>query len=354
MGRRIVKIKPANIQWLELTFSFFPGCLGFVESIWTKSEGWSPLYWKSGHFSNTHIACLTDHYGIGGFEGLKVFTFPDGSIWCFRPQENARRFRRTAEVTCMEPFPEEMFLEAIKLVAMYDRMHIPPHRACRQGASFYVRHVQTAVTGDLGVKPADSFRVRVFGCPVGPYFKAGFGTIGLHVTNWDRVPPNGIGDVKAIANYGSSIPAYMAAKKFGCTPIFRDPIVHQFFTEGMASNMAFIFDGVYVTPRPSRLILPSITNASIQTFCPEDLNIAVQQTDVEWQRIRVMQEAAGIGTGAGVAPVGWFVGEKGEPIASQIDRGKPGPIMTNIYHHLHGIQVGKIPDHREWMWEVAA
>src|SRR5438046_2538329 len=53
------------------------------------------------------------HYSQQIFEGLKAYRIGGSSAVLFRPQENARRFQRSAERLAMPQLPEALFLEAV-------------------------------------------------------------------------------------------------------------------------------------------------------------------------------------------------------------------------------------------------
>ena len=60
---------------------------------------------------------------------------------------------------------------------------------------------------NVGVKPASRYVFRIFVCPVGPYFKGGFGPDqgkAFMVSPYDRAAPKGTGHVKAGGNYACS------------------------------------------------------------------------------------------------------------------------------------------------------
>jgi len=42
-------------------------------------------------YLNLHIGATALHYGQSCFEGLKAFAHDDGSVYMFRPDENAKR-----------------------------------------------------------------------------------------------------------------------------------------------------------------------------------------------------------------------------------------------------------------------
>ena len=54
------------------------------------------------------------HYGQEIFEGLKAFRHADGSVWTFRPQANAQRFRDSARRMAMPGLPAADFLASLE------------------------------------------------------------------------------------------------------------------------------------------------------------------------------------------------------------------------------------------------
>jgi branched-chain amino acid aminotransferase len=53
------------------------------------------------------------HYGQEIFEGMKVFSHPDGSIQMFRPEMNARRFNASARRMAMPEVSEDQFISRL-------------------------------------------------------------------------------------------------------------------------------------------------------------------------------------------------------------------------------------------------
>src|SRR5829696_3814905 len=60
------------------------------------------------HALQLHPAAMALHYGQAIFEGLKAFRQADGRIAVFRPDANARRLNKSAEVLDMPRVPEEL------------------------------------------------------------------------------------------------------------------------------------------------------------------------------------------------------------------------------------------------------
>jgi len=63
-------------------------------------------------YISVHIGATALHYGQACFEGLKAFAHADGSVYMFRPDENAARINRSAHRVMMPEIPVEMFVKA--------------------------------------------------------------------------------------------------------------------------------------------------------------------------------------------------------------------------------------------------
>lgn len=152
-------------------------------------------------YVKVHIANTGLHYGQSIFEGLKAFAWKDGrsvhtslrirrwlsidypptappnpinnppfpptflgSIRIFRPQENAKRLRMSAERLLMTPFPEEMFVEAVKRVVADNAEYVPPFGT---GGSLYIRPLLFGSGPRIGLNPADEYTLLILVIPVG-------------------------------------------------------------------------------------------------------------------------------------------------------------------------------------------
>ena len=75
------------------------------------------------------------HYAQEIFEGMKAFTHEDGGLALFRPQANAARFNASARRMAMPEIPEDLFLEAVRMLVAKDADWMPPV----EGGSLYIR-----------------------------------------------------------------------------------------------------------------------------------------------------------------------------------------------------------------------
>ena len=138
-----------NIEWDKLGFEFMPVKSNVRASF--KDGKWSELKLHYDYNITMSVAANCMHYGQAIFEGMKAFRMKDGRIGVFRPQMNAKRFNNSAERILMETLPEEMFLEAIKMVVRDNADYIPPYGT---DGSLYIRPVMFGTSPQIGVSPS--------------------------------------------------------------------------------------------------------------------------------------------------------------------------------------------------------
>jgi len=63
---------------------------------WTKTGGWQRGEIRPYGPLLIDPASPVLHYGQEIFEGIKAYHHADGSVWTFRPEKNAARFRASA------------------------------------------------------------------------------------------------------------------------------------------------------------------------------------------------------------------------------------------------------------------
>lgn len=336
----------ADIDWSNLGFNFVKTD-ATVRYIWKNNEWQGPVV-SDSHTLSISAAATCFQYGQAGFEGLKVFENPQGQAKVFRIEENARRMIRTARQLVMQPPPEEIFINAVRLAVQENGRFIPPHDS---GASLYIRPFLIGSGPQIGVKPSTEYTFVVLAFPVGPYFKGGFSPVDLLVEEAsDRAAPLGVGAVKAGGNYSASLLRSARAKGEGFHEIlYLDPLERQFIEETNTSNFFGILDkDRYITPE-SPSILPSITNSSLRILA-KDLGLEVEQRRVHVEEIFSFSEAATCGTAHVVTPVRRIVFRDREMIYSNDN--KPGPISVALYNELRGIQYGTIPDRHGFLSDI--
>lgn len=337
----------ADLNWSELTFGFM------------KTDCHLEYYFRNGKWEDARIVeddtlhlnmaatCL--HYGQEAFEGLKAFEQKDGTISVFRVEENARRMKNSADKILMQPFPEDMFIEAVEKIVKLNKRFIPPYG---RGASLYIRPLLLGISGIIGVKPSEEYLFTIFCTPVGPYFKSGIKPIRLYVEeSMDRAAPDGVGDVKVGGNYAASLRVSKKARDLGYNEVlYLDAREKKYIDESGPANFFGITPGnAYITPQ-SHSILPSITNKSLMTLAEKKLGMKVEKRPVHIDEINTFEEAGCCGTAAVITPVKSITYK--DKTVTYCDTDEPGERTMQLYNMLTGIQKGTEEDTFGWNHKI--
>lgn len=293
------------------------------------------------------------HYAQEIFEGLKAYRLADGGMALFRPEQNARRFQRSAKRLAMPELPEEMFLQACKQLVEVDKDWFPPV----DGGSIYLRPFMIASEVFLGVKPSAEYLFMVIASAAGNYFKSGTPAISIWVSEqYTRAAPGGTGAAKCGGNYAASLVAQSEAIKQGCDQVvFLDAAEHRWVEELGGMNLFFLFDdGSMITPPADGTILEGITRDSVLTLAREQgLNVreelyAIDQWQADAESGRLV-EAFACGTAAVITPVGKVQSAKG---SFTIGAGGAGQMTQQIRSKLVDIQRGIATDTHSWVQRI--
>ncbi len=290
------------------------------------------------------------HYAQEIFEGLKAYRLPDGGAALFRPGENARRFRESADRMAMAPLPDDLFLKSIAALVKADRDWIPHG----EGASLYLRPFMFASEVFLGVKPASEYLYLVIASPAGAYFKGGAPSVTLWVSDhYTRAARGGTGAAKCGGNYAASLIAQKEAIAQGCDQVvFLDAVENRYVEELGGMNVMFAMDdGSLITPPLGGTILPGITRDSLLTLA-RDAGVTVREERYsidQWQadaQSGKLREAFACGTAAVVTPIGRV---RGNGYDFQMGNGGPGVLTSKLREQLVAIQRGTAPDPHGWV-----
>ena len=335
-----------NVDWANLGFSYQPITKRYVANY--KDGKWG----KGGLTEDANVV-INECAGIlqycqEVFEGLKAYKTKDGKVVTFRPDQNAKRMVDSAKRLVMPPVPEEMFLEAVDQVVKANADWIPPYET---GGALYLRPYLFATGPVIGVKPADEYQFRLFGTPVGSYFKNGIKPITICVSDFDRAAPHGTGNIKAGLNYAMSLHPYILAHENGYDEnMYLDAATRTYVEETGGANFLFVTkDNKIVTPK-SDSILPSITRRSLVTLA-EKLGYTVEHRPVKFTELKDFAEAGLCGTAAVICPVGKVVNH-GEEICFPSGMTSMGPITKKLYDTLTGIQMGRIKGPEGWVVKI--
>jgi branched-chain amino acid aminotransferase len=294
-------------------------------------------------------AALVFHYAQEIFEGLKAFRRRDESIALFRPEENIKRFNRSARRMCMPEVDEAFFLRALKELIRLEADWVPRS----EGTSLYIRPTMIATEPVLGVKPSSRYLCYIILSPVGAYYKGGLSPVKIWVSDeYVRVSPGGTGEAKTGGNYAASLYASTVASRHGCDQVLWLDAVHRRYVEEVGSmNICFVLDGKIITSPLKGTILDGITRRSILALAGEmgyeieERALAIDEI-FEGAESGRLEEAFGTGTAVVVSPVGQFT-YRDRTVS--LGDGQPGPRTLKLYETLTGIQYGRIPDPHGWV-----
>jgi len=320
---------------------------------WNESAGWHDARITDRKPFQMDPAAAVLHYAQEIFEGLKAYKLEDGAIALFRPDQNAKRFIKSAERLAMAPVPEDLFLQAIETLIKADRDWVPGG-----DGSLYIRPFMFASEAYLGVRPSRSYTFCVIASPVGAYFKGGSSAITVWVTDsYTRAAAGGTGAAKFGGNYANSLLAQAEASRHECDQVvFLDAAEHRWVEELGGMNVFFVMEnGTLVTPPLAGTILPGVTRMSLITLAQEQ-GLTVEERPYAFDQWRGdaqsgrVKEVFACGTAAVISAIGTVRYAGGE---FRIGGGEKGPVTQRLYEQLTGIQRGKIKDSHGWVRRVA-
>eukprot|EP00578_Thalassiosira_sp_NH16_P028324 CAMPEP_0181101198 /NCGR_PEP_ID=MMETSP1071-20121207/13620_1 /TAXON_ID=35127 /ORGANISM="Thalassiosira sp., Strain NH16" /LENGTH=419 /DNA_ID=CAMNT_0023184021 /DNA_START=162 /DNA_END=1421 /DNA_ORIENTATION=+ len=342
----------ADLPWSELGFEFRPtkSHLRMVH----RDGKWEEAELVESPYLNIHIGATALHYGQSCFEGLKAFSHDDGSVYMFRPDENAKRINKSGERVMMPEIPVETFIKACNDVVKDNIAYVPPYGS---GGALYLRPLLFGSGPRIGLQPSEEYTFIVMVMPVGDYYKGGLAkpVDGLIVDDYDRAAPKGVGAAKVAGNYAADLIPNMEAKKQGF-PIclYLDAATHTLVEEFSTSNFIGIDNEnkKYVTPS-SPSVLPSITNKSLQTIA-KDEGMTVEQRDIEVLELDSFDEVIACGTAVVVTPVGSLTrlnSDGDEPSKYQFSE-DVGKTTRSLYDQVRSVQNGEADDKHNWNFKV--
>ena len=319
---------------------------------YTEGKGWHTPEILPRQPLQLDPAASVLHYAQEIFEGMKAYRSPTGEPLLFRPDANARRFRRSAERMAMAQVPEELFLDAVKQLVKIDADWIPAPEV----GTLYIRPFMIATEVALGVKPSAEYKFIVIACAAGDYFSKDAGPVTVWVEeNTVRASRGGTGEAKCGGNYAASLTAQQEAKENGCHQVlFLDATERKWIEEmGGMNIVAVLDDGSLLTPPLKGTILHGITRDSLLTLArSQGLTVreepyAIDQlyADIASGRLR---ELFACGTAAVVTPIGTLKTSKGEHVISK----KTGAVTASLRQALCDMQFGRTHDTQGWVHTV--
>lgn len=334
-----------------------------VQVRWTEELGWHDARLTAYAPLALDPSAMVLHYGQAIFEGMKAYRQPDGGVALFRPEENARRFNRSAARLAMPELPEELFLDAVRTLVEADRAWVPT----AAGQSLYLRPFMIATEAQVGMRPAHEYQFLLIAFPVTPFFPGEVRPVTVWLSDeYVRAAVGGTGEAKCAGNYAGSLLAQRQAAEQGCDQVvWLDAVERRWVEEMGGMNLFFVFtdrdaDGAerhrMLTPALTGTLLPGVVRDSLLALAP-DLGLQVDQGQISVEQWRdavadgTLTEVFACGTAAVIAPVGRARSRQGDWTMGD---GTPGPVTLRLREALLDLQYGRTEDPYGWMQRVGS
>ncbi|MGB0255512.1 MAG: branched-chain amino acid aminotransferase [Flavobacteriaceae bacterium] len=288
------------------------------------------------------------HYGQAVFEGMKAFKDNAGSVWLFRPDQNAKRINKSAERLAIPTFPEEVFLEGLKQLISLDKDWVKAGK----GKSLYVRPFVFASEAGVQASAAREYRFMVICAPVASYYG---GDVRVKIADhYSRAPQGGTGYAKAAGNYGGQFYPTRLAKDEGYQQvIWTDAATHEYVEEAGTMNLFFRIGNTLITAPISDSILDGVTRKSILALA-EHMGIRTEVRElkvselIEAKKSGELLEIFGSGTAVVVQPIIGF-GYKGTDYDTPLPENS---FVQQLKDALVDIQYNNTDDPFGWRFKV--
>ncbi len=287
-------------------------------------------------------------YGELVFEGLKAYAVAGADPSLFRPRENWRRLKESAQRLSMPPVPEALFFGAVESVVGACHRIIPRE----SGRSLYLRPFLFGTEPGYLLRNSTTFRFMVIANPVEIYSS---GAMRVAIERDDvRAAVGGVGTAKASANYAASLRASSAAMARGLTvALWLDAREHRFIQELSGMNLFAVIGGDLHTPLLDGAILPGITRDSLITLA-RHMGHRVHERSMAIDELLAQissgecTEVFACGTAAIVSPIGGLTDrDQREYVPVQVDK-----VAASLRDSLLAIQERRAPDPFGWTHAV--
>jgi branched-chain amino acid aminotransferase len=246
------------------------------------------------------------HYGQAIFEGMKAYKDEDDAIWLFRPDENYRRFNKSAVRMAMPEVPENIFMEGLNQLLKLDEAWIKRGK----GNSMYIRPFMIATGTGVIANPSNDYKFMIILSPVSAYYSGEVKV--LIAEHYSRAANGGIGAAKAAGNYAAQFyPTSLANKEGFQQVIWTDDATHTKLEEAGTMNVFFRINDTLLTAPVSERILDGVTRKTLIDLAKrEGINVDVRPVLVselvEASKNGTLKEIFGAGTAAVVSPISGF------------------------------------------------
>ncbi len=288
------------------------------------------------------------HYGQAVFEGMKAFKDERGSVWLFRPDQNAKRINKSAERLAIPTFPEQMFIEGMKKLISLDKEWVK----AGVGKSLYVRPFVFASQAGVQASAANEYRFMIICAPVNSYYG---GDVRVKIADhYSRAPQGGTGYAKAAGNYGGQFYPTQLAKAEGYQQIiWTDAATHENIEEAGTMNLFFRIGDTLITAPTNDSILDGVTRKSILELAshlgiPTDVRALKVSELIEAKNNGTLLEIFGSGTAVVIQPISGF-GYKGTDYDTPLPKDSYAQKLKTA---LVNIQYNKAEDPFGWRYKV--
>jgi len=294
--------------------------------IWMDGE---MVPWRE---AKVHVLTHTLHYGMGVFEGERVYMTDKGSA-IFRLPEHTNRLFRSAHIMGMKmPFDKDTVNAATVAVVRDNKLE-----------SGYIRPMVFYGAEGMGLR-ADNLQAHVmvaawhWGAYMGEEnmrngIKVRTSSYARHHVNSMMVKS------KTNANYVNSMMALQEAVACGCDEaLMLDS--EGYVSEGSAENFFLVRDGVIYTPELTSALDGITRNTVIQLA--EELGYTVKEKRITRDEVYVAEEAFFTGSAAEVTPIRELDGRL-------IGVGGRGPVTERLQSLYFDVVHGRSEAHADWL-----
>lgn len=217
------------------------------------------------------------HYGQAIFEGMKAYKDTEDKVWLFRPQENWKRFNKSAERLAMPHIDEERFVGGLKALLNLDKDWVQKG----EGNSLYIRPFMVGTHPGVVAGPSTEFMFCIILSPARTYYS---GKVKVQIAeHYSRAANGGVGSTKCSGNYaGQFYPTKLAQEAGYQQVIWTDDATHTKLEEAGTMNVFFRIGDTLITAPTSERILDGVTRKSlIEIAKSKGINVEVKSIVVQ-------------------------------------------------------------------------
>ncbi len=332
--------------------SFGSVCTNYMFSMkYKEGQGWYEP--KIEPYRNLDLSptALCLHYGQTIFEGMKVSKINDKRV-LFRPEENFKRFNRSAKRMVMPEVDVDFMIKATQMLIekendewFYDN---------EGKSSLYIRPFMIATEPVIGARPSNEYLLIIMMCPnVNSYFESSSAGVSLKTeTNHMRVAAKGTGEAKNGGNYGGAFQATKNANKDGYSHVlWLDPHEQKYIEEAGVMNVFFVVDNKLITPQLNGSILKGITRDSVINLAKElDYEVEEKRISIDdiltWYHEGKVSEAFSTGTAASIQQLSSITHNDQEMSFNYNNNS----FSTRMFKYLDGLKQLKIEDKYNYIY----